>query len=216
MFAAEFTDEQIVTEISNTKQRLQQLENEQKRRKILSSIKADGYCITEYDIEVPKLNKGRLELPIECLLDTRTKIHYGEYDPDSIKVTGYDMDKIPSWTSYLKYPDNPSDDFDVTSDWDIDDHDDPYKAKGYCVFNIYFPSINNKPEKGICFDPDFEYLQYFELRDKKYVLYSNYSKEDVKRFKPKDPIVYKDITFYYSDSLDIEEFLADPLCIIPL
>ncbi len=44
------SDQQILTKINNTKQHLQELEDEQKRRVIVLFTEKDGYYITDYDV----------------------------------------------------------------------------------------------------------------------------------------------------------------------
>lgn len=124
------------------KQHLQNLEDELKRRIIVNSVVQHGYFITDFSIDIIALNKERITLLVECIRDTRSKPRYYNSNIFSIKIIGYDYEKMPSWTQHLEYPLKPSNNFEITSEWDVTDHDDPYCAKGHRIFQIYFPVLS--------------------------------------------------------------------------
>ncbi len=72
-------------------------------------------------LDYTAFNKGNVNLPVKCILDTRTKPHYGEYDKSSVKVDSYNLEEMPAWTKFLKYQQHPSEDFQVTGEWEASD-----------------------------------------------------------------------------------------------
>jgi hypothetical protein len=161
----------INQQISLLEGRKQQIIKQLRECELMTILQQDGYFITdsEYEFDPDKVIQQTITLSVKIGLTTIGK---PEEHEDEAEVWYYTDDK-PSWAEYLKYPETPSDNFEIdsNSEWDSSGWDSPWTTTCYCIFNIYGLKCNAQAERGLYFEPDNANICYFIKEGSKYHLH---------------------------------------------
>jgi hypothetical protein len=206
-----FTDGQLFSRWLDTKQILNEIQNEQDRRFIMKMIDEDGYCINDVDVDLTDLNiiKHKITLPVIISLKTVGNPYDNE---GKYEVKGYNKDEMPNWTKYVIYPDLPSNEYQTTDAW-VPEHnvDRVYTATGYCYFYVYSSKVSDMTSKCMYLDCDHEVLAMFQLVnvDDNITEYQEYIQDHA------GLVDYLGVNFTLGDVYNREDFSVDTLVLIP-
>jgi len=209
------TDEELSTQLEDIYNKMSQLGHEKAQlcremsnRELKQMLAKDGYLITEDSLNVDdsEIIVAGITLPVDLRL--RTIGNPKDNEEDAV-ADYYDMDRMPSWHQYLSYPETPSSDFEVTSDWDTCGWDSPFQARGTCYFHVYGLKGNNnanKPQTSMYLDVDSDsFLGLYMLTDDKYIIHCQDDNGQVE---------FNGVKFMYIETLSQQEFNLDDIILV--